>query len=228
VILGSRRLTDGQKHVWLQLHALDRGDQRGAWVGAVALSECVGRPVETVERQRRELQELGLLQRVDVARGKGAYWYVRLPDECIPASRAPAVAEVRILVSALDQHLAGVGSPVTPPGRPEQERRDTTPPSPVTPPFPQERAERGVTGDPTPARGDAPPLPSPLKQVGENLQLQVGDVALAPGEKQENGNDSEPGRGDSGLLDVAKLRALSRQFAKDEGKRLAPPGEGNA
>ena len=45
VVAGSRRLSDGQKLVWLELHALDR-DERGAWIGAVGLSERLGMPVK--------------------------------------------------------------------------------------------------------------------------------------------------------------------------------------
>lgn len=217
VVTGSRRLTDGQKHVWLELHALDRGDERGAWIGAVALSERVGRPVETVERMRKELQHLGLLRRVDVARGKWAYWYAWLPCECVPESPRPSVGEVRICVAALDQQLAGVGSRVTPlpkatgsPGDPPNRAKRPTLGSPVTPPLPQERAESRVTGDPT-IGGSFAPLLHPKAGRSKDSNLEVGDVAPATVERQENGTT---GDGDALARELcAKLDAKRRGTA---------------
>ena len=230
IVAGSRRLTDGQKLVWLQLHALDRGDERGAWIGAVALSECVGRPVETVERQRKELQELGLLQGVQMARGKSASWYVLLPPGAVPESPRPVVDEVRILVGALDRHIAEVGSLVTP--LPAQVGSLVTPPgvggdptrgSLVTPPLPLKRAESGVTGDPTPAAAVAPTSPPVLPPGGWGLAppppTAGRGVALATGKRQENGNGNggQPTR----VADDPLVRELTAGLSGSPGEPLA-------
>ena len=107
VVKASTVLTDKQKMVWMELYALDQGDEVGCFIGATGLAERLGRSVASVEKRRRELVALGLLATETKPGRRTASWYVVVPTPCVPASDKPAPGDITMLRDRLDAVLSG-------------------------------------------------------------------------------------------------------------------------
>jgi hypothetical protein len=103
VIKASEELSDSQKLVWLEIYRLDQRSDR-CFASAAHLGQILGKPLNTIERVRRELKDDGLLGTAGSGR-HGACWWPELPTRFIPAKREPSVADVVGMAKELDGWL---------------------------------------------------------------------------------------------------------------------------
>jgi hypothetical protein len=104
VLRASLELTPAMKMVWLELYWLDNGPE-GAYIGAEPLAHRVGQGRDNVEKIRRELAALGLL---DTRKGRGrrtASWWPTMPAQFIPHETRPQDREVFQAAQELDEYL---------------------------------------------------------------------------------------------------------------------------
>ena len=100
VIRAATAICWGQKAVWLEVYAFDRGD--GCFAAAVTLGARLGIAADTVESYRQHLALLGLLERHGT---KAAKWFAKLPAACVPTGDRPTDREVSDLARELDRTL---------------------------------------------------------------------------------------------------------------------------
>lgn len=194
VVKQSLMLDDSLKMLWLEHVALCGPE--GAYIGATALGQRIGKSREAIERGRRELMRLGLLIAGARGRGQTGTYFHTLPRECLPSSDRPTVAEVARLAERLDTHIRRVRSGVTldTPDAGRYRTGDATLASSAPPPSRENRAQSGVTGAPTNSQR--------LEEVGEvlqpevgeiqNLQPEVGGPVLTDGERREQQRSPQP------------------------------------
>lgn len=198
VVEASRRLSWGEKAVWLKCHALQgpEGDHLTAAQEAVRL----GLTEETVQTYRQRLRKLGLLvSRPRPGAKKTRGWFAVLPLECIPRGRIDFPAGLIALASQLDAAIvrADALSDRTPTIGPEVGSVSDADNCPVAPP--PSKLGSGANA----------PTPSvfPL-QVGGTTELGVGASAPEPNmeDAREVGSVSDAARRDR----AARLQRLGR------------------
>jgi hypothetical protein len=104
VVKASNAVTSGQKLVWLEIYASDR-DERRCFGSASWLAKRLGMGIENVEKARRELKVVGLLDSAPpCATGprRTATWWPELPKCCSPSSRNPTDDEIVTMAEVLD------------------------------------------------------------------------------------------------------------------------------
>ena len=79
-------LTPTEKLTYCELMGLCQ-TRAGATIGAGALGRRLGLSTRTVERVRKELVTLGLLERKDRGQGRTAAWFPTMPQICRPRAR---------------------------------------------------------------------------------------------------------------------------------------------
>lgn len=202
VIRASRVLTLGEKCIWEDFRAFDRGDPDACYIGAQSLSERWGNDftVATIEAFRARLGRLGLLTRI--RRPEGGFGFIALlPAHCIPneviigkmrpACRAP---EAKQLASFLDDHIRE---------REAEKRRKAE----VEPPF---KTERG--GNRTP--------------IQESDANELNADSTAADSRQLNGDSRHLGKGGRGVplsSAVPSVQStLSPRLSSSQEERVIP------
>lgn len=107
VVKALRALTAAQKLVWLELFWMGNESAEGAYLGAGKLADRLGMSRETVERSRRELRAMSLLETGAWKEGQLTYFTV-LPQACVPTSQKPSADQVLECAHRLDAQLSGV------------------------------------------------------------------------------------------------------------------------
>jgi hypothetical protein len=192
--------------VWLEIYALDR-DARRCFASASHLGECLGKPMNTIERVRRELKDDGLL--FTAGAGRGATWWPELPARFIPRQRNPTVADVVTVAAELDGWIR-IG------------RQDRLPPN-----------GKGVTGDANPPPQRAHQRASPVMPLPEKRGV-TGDAIQAPASSPASIREGgEVGGGDSNLQHCvnnapSSLRDPEEGGKAEEGARARADGEEGA
>lgn len=97
-------LTLGEKVIWYQSWALDRGPE-GCYMGAASLAERLGMEVRSVEQLRYRLRKLGLLASFARPGARQPGWVALLPGSCCPTSPQAAGKEAARLAEELDRYL---------------------------------------------------------------------------------------------------------------------------
>jgi hypothetical protein len=230
VVKASQELSDGQKLVWLEVYALDN-DARRCFASAAHLSQLLGKPLDTVERIRRELKDDGLLGTAGA--GRGANWWPEMPARFIPAPRAPTVADILAVADSFDgwlrirrqERLPLTGKGVTSDAIPPKTRAPGKAP-PMTPFSPGAGPGKGVTSDAIPTDASSPASirdgegvggeASHLQHCENNAPSSLRDPE--EGEKAEEGararaNDEE-GAAPSSSGDWREVMAASARAAR--------------
>ena len=107
VVKACHMLGDELKILWLEHVVLDRTE--GAYISAEHMAQRLGKSKDSIERGRRELLRVGLLQKGQRARGQTGTWYPVLPAACIPSAR-PTPADISGLANRLDDHIRAIRS----------------------------------------------------------------------------------------------------------------------
>lgn len=110
VVMAAGSLSLGEKLVWLDDRALDRGPE-GTWLSAEAFARRWGRSLSraTVEEYRRRLVQLALHVKIPRPGARAPGWVATLPLHCVPRSDQPADEEVARCAAFLDAHVKANG-----------------------------------------------------------------------------------------------------------------------
>ncbi len=149
VLKASNELSAGLKLLWLEVYALDNGEQ-GCWAGPDTLAQRLGVQRATVEDRRRELVRSGVLESHMVPGQRTRSWYPTVPPDCIPTSSRPTMAEISNCAGRLDGVI-------------RQARLSVRERTPLSPSFASANGARASTDKSE--TGVRPPTPEPAKGI---------------------------------------------------------------
>jgi hypothetical protein len=202
-------LSLGMKLMALEVYGLDN-DLEGAKMGATNLAQRLGVQPETIEKGRRELMARGLLAKLPAARGTVAGWVVTMPDDCIPASERPGVAEVQMLARRLEGRIRACLTPA---------------PAYATPPSPTRMPMRGGGVSPYATPPNSHPhghMPLPPQNGGTDTRTDMRGDGVRLEEVGENPPTSPP---TSEVGGFASAQKAGEKTARQEGSLRSPPGD---